>query len=195
MSGSRKRKGDVAEKKKKKNDADEESSNHHVVDDLTLTTIFPTVRIKQMLYRDPKVARIEAGGLELINTTSALFLQTILNQIPKLSANSKNNGCRVQQQQQQQNVLVTLQDIQNVIQQDPTLSFLQSTINKEADTSLRPYTPAKKRAAAKTKKPAAVASKTESVQEAMSIAAKTSMANPTTTITSQEIVQDEDDYD
>jgi hypothetical protein len=176
MSGSGKKRKGVA----KKNDT-QESNNIDDDDDSTMTTVFPTLRIKQMLYRDPKVARIEAGGLELINTTSALFMQKIMNQIPKTKT-----------------APVTLQDIRNVFQQDPTFSFLQSTVdemnNNEADT-LRPYVPAKKRADKKLQKPkpAGVTSKTESVQEAMSIAAKT-IAGPTT-ITAQEIVEDDDYYD
>jgi hypothetical protein len=175
MSDSRKRKG-VAEKK------DEEESHH--VDDSTLTTVFPTLRIKQLLYRDPKVARIEAGGLESINTTSALFMQNLINQIPKTTANSNGR-------------IVTLEDIRNVIQQDPTLYFLQSTVeemNNEADT-LRPYAPSKKGKPRKPKPAAAAgASKAKSsVKEAMSIAGET-IAGPTT-ITAQEIVEDDDDYD
>ena len=180
----------------------EESHQNNVDDDSTLlTTVFPTLRIKQQLYRDPKVARVDTGALEWINTTSALFLQHIMNQIPKTRtavANNSNGGQKI-------NNIVTLQDIRNVIQQDPTLSFLQSTVEEmknETDNTLRPYAQAKKKLAVKksqTHKPTAAASSSSktgesSVQEAMTIAAET-IAGPSTITTQQQIVEDDDDYD
>jgi hypothetical protein len=205
---------------KHNNDAEEEESNHadsHLTTTATMaantkaktttTTAFPTLRIKQLLYRNPKVARIEAGSLELINTTSALFVQKIMNQIPNAQIPTAQTSANTTQDNNDLvGFVVTLQDIRNVIQQDPALSFLQSTVdemmnNEGADTQ-RPYAPAKKRPARKPQKPkpvvastaaAATASNPESVQEAMSMAAKT-IAGPTTT-TAQEIMEDDDDYD
>jgi len=136
-----------------------------------LTTVFDPSKIKKFLYKEePNMAILNGPSLDLISTTAALFLKSIVEKAIRLD--DDNGSCLQQQQQQQQQrnkeedegqtqtqrrdlpkqFLITSTHLKRVISSNPSLEFLQETYENVIDkdgsarmSSLREYIPAVKK--------------------------------------------------
>jgi hypothetical protein len=165
--------------------------------DVDLTSIFDPAKLRRLLnHEEPKMAKIAVPLLKLIGTTSALFLKNVVGSAMEID---NSDGC------------VTLDKLQSVVSSNPSFQFLQEALEDVKDTdsskNLKEYvsTSTKKRSASKSNdevKKAKVGKLVQSsenkewaddnapLEEAIAIA-----ANNTGTMTSDEIIVDEDDYD
>ena len=174
-----------------------------------LSTIFPSNKIKSQLYRNEQVPRIDSAGIKLISTTSAVFLQDFLKQIPTSNHDGDNDD-----KNPNDHKIVTLSAIRQTIESNPKYSFLKASVEglHEPSNTVKIY----KSPSKKSKKQSTTTTTTTTSQVAKKI--KTTNTNdpffqvePNATVdrallseatltssaaaTSQPIVEDDDDYD
>jgi hypothetical protein len=164
-----------------------------------LTSIFDPAKIKALLYREePKMATVPKPSLQLIGTTSALFLKDLVEVV--LKTDEHNNDC-----------LVTFDRLDEAVSSNPSFQFLRGAIddfnevNNKTNNDTKEYVPnaSRKRRENKTSgsrlkkakkllKPSAAQEDWtgEEIQEAASYA-----LNSSELVTSDQIVPDDDDYD
>jgi hypothetical protein len=191
----------------------DEQKQEVVQEVVNLLTVFDTSKIKSQLYRDEhQVARLGLSALDLIATTSAVFVQSLAAQAAAAASLSTNDDDDSNEAGTAN--VVTLPMIQQVIESNPAFAFLQQAISEIRNTdynNIKPFVSAaalKKRPAAsgtsskssssrnvKPKKAAAKLPNTNgesSLEEALAVANASDA--PATTMR-EEIVEDEDDYD
>jgi hypothetical protein len=179
------------EAKLKRNVGDEKDAKND--QGLDLTSIFDPAKIKSLLYREQqKMATVPKPSLQLIGTTSALFLKDLVEVVLK----TDDKDC-----------LVTFDRLDEVVSSNPSFQFLRGAIdafnevNKTNDT--KEYVPnaSRKRRETQTsgrlKKAAKVLNPSAQedwdgvvIQEAASYA-----LNSSELVNSDQIVPDDDDYD
>ena len=155
-------------------DADAHNSNditllqkQRITTDQLLTNVFDPSKIKNFLYKEePNMARLNGPSLDLISTTAALLLKSIVEKAIRLdNDNGRSSSLQQQQQQQQQRnnkegekgppeqILITSTHLKRLISSsNPSLEFLQETYENVIDkdgsarvSSLREYIPAVKK--------------------------------------------------
>ena len=135
-----------------------------ITTDQILTNVFDPSKIKNFLYKEePNMARLNGPSLDLISTTAALLLKSIVEKAIRLD-NDNDSSSSLQQQQQQRNkkegdkgppeqILITSTHLKRLISSsNPSLEFLQETYENVIDkdgsarvSSLREYIPAVKK--------------------------------------------------
>ena len=135
--------------------------------DQLLTNVFDLSKIKNFLYKEePNMARLNGPSLDLISTTAALLLKSIVEKAIRLDNDNDSSSSLQQQQQQQQQrnnkegdkgppeqILITSTHLKRLISSsNPSLEFLQETYENVIDkdgsarvSSLREYIPAVKK--------------------------------------------------
>ena len=155
-------------------DADAHNSNditllqkQRITTDQLLTNVFDPSKIKNFLYKEePNMARLNGPSLDLISTTAALLLKSIVEKAIRLDNDNDSSSSLQQQQQQQQQrnnkegdkgppeqILITSTHLKRLISSsNPSLEFLQETYENVIDkdgsarvSSLREYIPAVKK--------------------------------------------------
>ena len=153
-------------------DADAHNSNdatllqkQPITTDQLLTNVFDPSKIKNFLYKEePNMARLNGPSLDLISTTAALLLKSIVEKAIRLDNDNDSSSSLQQQQQQQRNnkegdkgppeqILITSTHLKRLISSsNPSLEFLQETYENVIDkdgsarvSSLREYIPAVKK--------------------------------------------------
>ena len=153
-------------------DADAHNSNditllqkQRITTDQLLTNVFDPSKIKNFLYKEePNMARLNGPSLDLISTTAALLLKSIVEKAIRLDNDNDSSSSLQQQQQQQRNkkegdkgppeqILITSTHLKRLISSsNPSLEFLQETYENVIDkdgsarvSSLREYIPAVKK--------------------------------------------------
>ena len=139
-----------------------------ITTDQLLTNVFDPSKIKNFLYKEePNMARLNGPSLDLISTTAALLLKSIVEKAIRLDNDNDSSSSLQQQQQQQQQqrnnkvgdkgppeqILITSTHLKRLISSsNPSLEFLQETYENVIDkdgsarvSSLREYIPAVKK--------------------------------------------------
>ena len=136
-----------------------------ITTDQLLTNVFDPSKIKNFLYKEePNMARLNGPSLDLISTTAALLLKSIVEKAIRLDNDNDSSSSLQQQQQQQRNkkegdkgppeqILITSTHLKRLISSsNPSLEFLQETYENVIDkdgsarvSSLREYIPAVKK--------------------------------------------------
>ncbi|OEU20636.1 hypothetical protein FRACYDRAFT_234269 [Fragilariopsis cylindrus CCMP1102] len=138
-----------------------------ITNDQLLTNVFDPSKIKNFLYKEePNMARLNGPSLDLISTTAALLLKSIVEKAIRLDNDNGSSSSLQQQQQQQQQrnnkegdkgppeqILITSTHLKRLISSsNPSLEFLQETYENVIDkdgsarvSSLREYIPAVKK--------------------------------------------------
>ena len=138
-----------------------------ITTDQLLTNVFDPSKIKNFLYKEePNMARLNGPSLDLISTTAALLLKSIVEKAIRLDNDNGSSSSLQQQQEQQQQrnnkegekgppeqILITSTHLKRLISSsNPSLEFLQETYENVIDkdgsarvSSLREYIPAVKK--------------------------------------------------
>jgi len=116
-----------------------------------LTTVFDPTKIKMFLYKEePNMARLNGPSLDLISTTTALFLKSIIDKSLRLDIGSQQitNKDEGQTYPDSKEFLITSTHLKRAILTSPSLGFLKETFenfkNKDGSvpvSSLRVYVP------------------------------------------------------
>ena len=151
-------------------DADAHNSNditllqkQRITTDQLLTNVFDPSKIKNFLYKEePNMARLNGPSLDLISTTAALLLKSIVEKAIRLDNDNGSSSSCLQQQQRNnkvgdkgppEQILITSTHLKRLISSsNPSLEFLQETYENVIDkdgsarvSSLREYIPAVKK--------------------------------------------------
>lgn len=128
-----------------------DNNNPDVVE--TLTTVLDPSKIKVFLYKEePNLARLNGQSLELISTTIALFLKSIIETSTRLDTccQKKIKRSRYDEEPTQQptEFLITSTHLMRVISTNPSLGFLTKIFENRKDKDgsvptslLKGYTP------------------------------------------------------
>mmetsp|Transcript_32963 Transcript_32963/g.36907 ORF Transcript_32963/g.36907 Transcript_32963/m.36907 type:complete len:236 (+) Transcript_32963:63-770(+) len=120
-----------------------------------LTTVFDSSKIKMFLYKEePNMARLNGPSLDLISTTTALFLRSIINKSIRLDKGSQQlaNKDEGETYPNTKAFLITSTQLKRVILTSPSLGFLKETVvyfkikdGSVPVSSLRGYIPSVKK--------------------------------------------------